>query len=92
VKITNTEETNELLESNAYCNVSYFSSTCYHLLHFLERRKELTIDSYNQQLALTNTEDLKLIFKEVVPGKPLNETVWDNVTGAFWDVKESVVF
>ena len=55
----------------------------------LERRKDLAIDSYTQQLALANTEDLKVIFQEVIPGRPLNETVWDNATGAFWDIKES---
>jgi hypothetical protein len=47
------------------------------------------MDSYPQQLSLRNTDDLKIIFQEVIPGKPLNETVWDNATGAFWDVKES---
>jgi hypothetical protein len=28
-------------------------------------------------------------FEPAVPGKPLNETVWDNVSGPFWDKKES---
>jgi hypothetical protein len=55
----------------------------------LERRKDLAIDGYSQPLALSNTEDLKVIFEEVIPGKPLNETVWDNAHGPFWDVKES---
>jgi len=55
----------------------------------LERRRDLSVDSYSQQLTLRNTGDLKVIFQDVIPGKPLNETVWDNATGAFWDVKES---
>jgi hypothetical protein len=55
----------------------------------LDRRKDLAIDSYDQQLLLTNTDDLTVIFQEVIPGKPLNETVWDNTAGAFWDIKES---
>ena len=55
----------------------------------LARRKPLEITPYNQQLSLTGMEDLNLVFEEVIPGKPLNETVWDNAKGPFWDVEES---
>jgi hypothetical protein len=37
----------------------------------------------------TNSKTILVRFESSVPGKPLNETVWDNVTGAFWDVTES---
>lgn len=30
-----------------------------------------------------------VLFDEVVPGKPFNETVWDSVTGPFWDLDEA---
>ncbi len=55
----------------------------------LSRRKPLEITPYSQQLSLTDLEDINIIFEEVIPGKPLNETVWDNATGPFWDIKES---
>ena len=28
-------------------------------------------------------------FQQVIPNKKLSETVWDNVTGPFWDLEES---
>jgi hypothetical protein len=55
----------------------------------LSRRKPLEITPYSQQLSLTDLEDINIIFEEVIPGKPLNETVWDNAIGPFWDIKES---
>jgi hypothetical protein len=30
-----------------------------------------------------------VVFSESVMDKPLDETVWDNISGPFWDVKES---
>lgn len=53
-----------------------------------EKRKPIEILS----LKSNSSEDARKIvvrFEESLPGKPLPETVWDNVTGPFWDVKES---
>jgi hypothetical protein len=36
-----------------------------------------------------NPKKFSVQFESVIPGKPLDETVWDNVSGPFWDVKES---
>jgi hypothetical protein len=36
-----------------------------------------------------NPQKISVQFESVVPGKPLDETVWDNVSGPFWDVSES---
>ena len=55
----------------------------------LSRRKPLDITPYSQQLSLGNLEDINIIFEEVLPGKPLNETVCDNASGPFWDIRES---
>ena len=52
-------------------------------------RAPLIITPYRQQLSIMGVDDITLIFDEVIPGKPLNETVWDNVVGPFWDGKES---
>jgi len=38
---------------------------------------------------LENVQNINIIFEEVLPGKPLNETVWDNRSGPFWDIQES---
>ena len=54
-----------------------------------ERRKPLEIKAYNQEINMAEIENVNLIFEEVIPGKPLNETVWDNKNGPFWDLKES---
>jgi hypothetical protein len=40
-------------------------------------------------LSLTGLSDMHVTFEAVIPGKPLNETVWDNAKGPFWDIKES---
>lgn len=37
----------------------------------------------------SNPQKIQVQFDSSVAGKPLEETVWDNVSGAFWDVKES---
>lgn len=55
----------------------------------LDRRKPLEIESYKQKISLSSLEGIKIVFEEVIPGKPLNETVWDNAKGPFWDLKES---
>lgn len=55
----------------------------------LSRRKPLEIEPYSQQLSLTDIDDISIVFEEAIPGKPLNETVWDNAAGPFWDVEES---
>ncbi|NWF35378.1 hypothetical protein [Mariprofundus sp. KV] len=52
-------------------------------------RKPLEIMPYTEKLKSTDITNIKLVFTEVVSGKPFNETVWDNKVGAFWDVKES---
>lgn len=53
------------------------------------RRKPIEIEACSQQFALAGLEELSLVFEEVIPGKPLNETVWDNANGPFWDIEES---
>ncbi|WAC07383.1 MAG: hypothetical protein OS130_14330 [Thermodesulfobacteriota bacterium] len=53
------------------------------------RRAPLVITPYSQQLSVIGVDDITILFEEVIPGKPLNETVWDNAVGPFWDVKES---
>ena len=53
------------------------------------RRAPLVITPYSQQLSVIGVDDITILFDEVIPGKPLNETVWDNAVGPFWDVKES---
>jgi len=55
----------------------------------LPRRKDLEITPFHQKLSLTPVYAILIKFDECVPGRPLNETVWDNVSGPFWDVKES---
>jgi hypothetical protein len=55
----------------------------------LERRTPLEATQYNQQLSSTGFEQIQLVFEETLPKKPLNETVWDNRVGAFWDIEES---
>ncbi|MBJ6724388.1 hypothetical protein [Geomesophilobacter sediminis] len=34
-------------------------------------------------------EKVVVLFEDVVAGKPLNETVWDNAVGPFWDPEEA---
>ena len=54
----------------------------------LERRKPLTLGEITQPLPSQNLNVL-VDFEEVIPTKPLPETVWDNVSGPFWNVTES---
>jgi hypothetical protein len=52
-------------------------------------RAPLVITPYSQELSVTGVDVITILFDEVIPGKPLNETVWDNAVGPFWDIKES---
>lgn len=52
------------------------------------KRKPLQIDPPEMSLAPT-TQAVLVRFENTLLGKPLPETVWDNVSGAFWDVEES---
>lgn len=53
------------------------------------RRKPLEIAPYAQRLSSAAIEDVSVVFEETLPKRPLNETVWDNRTGPFWDSEES---
>jgi hypothetical protein len=55
----------------------------------LPRRKDLDPSSFNRQVSVMPVQNLTIIFEEVVPGRPFKETVWDNVSGPFWDVEEA---
>lgn len=52
------------------------------------RREPLHEPAYTKT-STTNDSQLLVIFSESVTNRPLDETVWDNVSGPFWDVKES---
>ena len=52
------------------------------------KRKPLQIDPL--VASLTPMDQAVLVrFESTLPGKLLTETVWDNVSGAFWDIDES---
>lgn len=53
-----------------------------------ERRKPLTMGEISESLP-SHPGTIVVYFAEVVPSKPLPETVWDNVSGPFWNVTES---
>jgi hypothetical protein len=55
----------------------------------LSRRKDLDITYFDRQLSVPAVQNLTIHFEESVPGKPFKETVWDNISGPFWDVEES---
>jgi hypothetical protein len=55
----------------------------------LERRTPLDVTPYTQRLSLTEVEGIHVIFEDTLPNRSLNETVWDNAIGPFWDVEES---
>ncbi len=55
----------------------------------LPRRKDLDISSFNQKVSVIPVQNITIKFEEAIPGKPFKETVWDNVSGPFWDVEES---
>src|SRR4051812_26099023 len=55
----------------------------------LPRRKALRTVPFNQTLATRPPDNLVISFEQSVKGKPLSETVWDNISGPLWDAKES---
>ena len=55
---------------------------------FPTKRKPLEITFIEKDLP-TRSQKILVKFQEVIPDKPLKETVWDNVYGPFWDVEES---
>ncbi len=55
----------------------------------LPRRKSLQVTTFSQTAPAVPRKQVVVSFEQAVPGKPLNETVWDNISGPFWDVKES---
>jgi hypothetical protein len=52
------------------------------------KRKPVEIFPFAAQLP-PNPEAVLFRFEDTIPGKPLPETVWDNVSGPFWDIQES---
>ena len=53
-----------------------------------ERRKPVEIMGYTQEPPHIRSK-IVVFFHQVIPDKPLNETIWDNVIGPIWDPKES---
>ncbi|MGC9967753.1 MAG: hypothetical protein ABSE08_20375 [Syntrophobacteraceae bacterium] len=53
-----------------------------------ERRKPLEIQPFESKLA-PNPTKLLVLFTDTIPGSPLSETVWDNISGPIWDEHES---
>jgi hypothetical protein len=53
-----------------------------------EWRRPLVVQDMARQLP-TYPDTAVVYFEEAIPTKPLLETVWDNVTGVFWDAGES---
>jgi hypothetical protein len=51
-------------------------------------RKPLDPTPFSKTLPGAPHPDILIGFEESIPGKPLNQTVWDNVSGPFWDVDE----
>lgn len=79
---------------NSYCKskgkllfliiiVTVFTTSC-----SFSRRQSLTIGSIDNKMPIYSGR-ITICFEEVVVGKPFNETVWDNISGPFWDIKES---
>lgn len=52
------------------------------------KRAPLQIDGYQSSLQ-PDQRKLLVKFEEVIPGHPVSETVWDNVSGPFFDIIES---
>jgi hypothetical protein len=52
------------------------------------KRKPLEVTPVTVELP-RHSQTILVRFRETLPGKPLNETVWDNVSGPIWDVRES---
>ncbi len=53
-----------------------------------ERRKPVEIMGYTQEPPHIRSK-IVVFFHQVIPDKPLNETIWDNVIGPIWDPKKS---
>jgi hypothetical protein len=52
--------------------------------------KRMDLGEVSFKKPLPNVEKrVVVLFEEVVPGKPLNETVWDSAIGPYWDQDES---
>ncbi len=54
----------------------------------LAHRMPLAIQDVTKPLP-SRAEEIAVYFEESIPAKPLPETIWDNTTGAVWDVEES---
>lgn len=52
------------------------------------KRQPLAVSKYENGIALQD-KTIKVHFIPVIEGKPVNETVWDNMQGPIWDVNES---
>jgi hypothetical protein len=52
------------------------------------KRKSVEIYPFGTRLS-SNSENIVIGLEDALQGKPLSETVWDNVSGAFWDIEES---
>lgn len=53
------------------------------------RRNDLELTPFSQKITAPTVKNIQIMLEESVLGKPLNETVWDNASGPFWDIKES---
>lgn len=53
-----------------------------------DRRKPLSEAAFEKELPVQHAKII-VYLAEVVPEKPLLETIWDNVNGPIWDVTES---
>lgn len=52
--------------------------------------KRMDLEEVNFKKPLPHVEKkIIVLLEEVIPGKPLNETVWDSAHGPFWDQEES---
>jgi hypothetical protein len=52
--------------------------------------KRMSLEEIDFKKSLPRTDKHVVVWlEEVVPGKPLNETVWDSASGPFWDQEES---
>ena len=52
------------------------------------KRRPLSIDTFNRQIP-TQSKKVLVYLESVIPGKSIDETVWDNVQGAQWNPNES---
>lgn len=52
------------------------------------KRQPLSISEYGRSLPLQD-KTILVQFTPVVHGKPLDQTIWDNIQGPIWDIDES---